>query len=95
MNNRKIFYDFLNWVGITISDNSSAILGYVLLVLSVICIICAVNILIYLIVKKIIEHPKELEKCLQTTLATFKSQIMFITFGGCSIDREIVLKFLT
>jgi len=32
------------------------------LVLSVICLICAVNILIYLIVNKIIEHPKVLEK---------------------------------
>ena len=32
------------------------------LVLSVICLICAVNILIYLIVKKVIEHTKVLDK---------------------------------
>jgi hypothetical protein len=63
-NNSKIFYDFLNWVGISLSDSSSPILilGYVFLVLSVICLSCAVNILIYLIVNKIIEHPKVLDK---------------------------------
>jgi len=64
MNNSKIFFDFLNWLGISLSDSSSPILilGYVFLVLSVISLICAVNILIYLIAIKIIEHPKVLDK---------------------------------
>jgi len=50
----KIFYDFLNWLGISISDSRSPLFncGYYFLVLSVICLICAVNILVSLIVNK-------------------------------------------
>ena len=73
----KIFYDFLNWIGIPLSDTSSPILilGYVFLVLSIICLICAINILIYLIVNKIVEHPKVLDK-----LSNWSYVIKFINF---------------
>jgi hypothetical protein len=37
-------------------------MGYVFLVLSVICLMCAINILLYLIVNKIIDHPIVLHK---------------------------------
>ena len=64
MKNQNIFYEFLSYLGISISENSSPflIMSYVFLVLSVICLICAINILIYLLINKIIEHPKVLDK---------------------------------
>jgi hypothetical protein len=64
MDKSKIFIDYLKWLGFTIPENSSPILMmfYVFLVLSVISLFCAFNILIYLIINKIIEHPKVLDK---------------------------------
>lgn len=64
MNNSQNFYDFLNWLGISLSESSSPflILSYVFLFLSGICVLCAVNVLIYLIVIKITEHPNVLSK---------------------------------
>lgn len=63
-NKNQIYLEFLNWIGISISDSSPPILilAYVFIVLAVISILCSINILIYLLINKIVEHPKILEK---------------------------------